>query len=135
VWSGLGWYSGIARFDSIPLPDIYDAAIAFARDRDSLPSGRTGMNEHISLPFNANDTLRSSGSWSFLSRFAPASRRGALMMEDAAQVLPADIRGKAVPIYLKQSLRINARRDTISVVISERASDSAVAHWAAHRVP
>ncbi len=133
VWSGMGSYYGIARFDSIPLPTSYDAHVAYAKDRESLPSGRANMAEQMGLPFNAVDTLRSSGSWGFLARFAPASRRSALTLQDAAQGLPTTLLGKTRPIWLSQSLRINARRDTISVVITSR--DSAVAHWTARRVP
>lgn len=133
IWSGLGSYSGSAPFDSVPLPEMFDATLAFARTRDSLPSLRTNLHEGMGLPFDPSFTVRGSGSWRFLSRFAPENRRAELIRRDLVLGLPAAQRGKETPVWLSQSVRINPAADTIFVVITAR--DSAVAHWTAHRVP
>ncbi len=134
VWSnGWGWYAGPARFDSIPLPKYYEMSVAFAQVRDSLAAVPQDKLEGMSFSFSGRDSVRRSGSWSFLASFGPEERRAEFMTrQNAVQGLATPKRGADRPIWLDQTLRLNSRGDTIWVTITSR--DTAIAHWTAHRL-
>jgi hypothetical protein len=133
VWAnGWGWYSGPARFDSIPLPTYYELAVAFARVRDSLPAVPENKRDGMSFSLGRSDSERRAASWSFLARFGPEERRAAFMHQQAIQGISTNKLAGERPVWLEQTQRVNASHDTIWVTITSR--DTAIAHWIAHRV-
>ncbi len=132
----MGWlryYSGPAPFDSIPLPTRYTVHAGFAPTRQGLPSDSNEMRESIYLPFTSPGVVTENASWSWLARFAPASRRAAFFRADSILHFRIKMPADYVWAFPVQSIRLNAARDTMFaefVVV-----DTVVARWTAHRTP